>query len=243
MGPRFIVIPTPVLHEASGVRQTREPRLVETLVPQASIDARDDSVLAGLARVDQAQVDAVLDRPGVQHASGQRGTIIQDQFRRSFTLHDEAFQDGNNARSRQRTIDLDGERFPREEIPHAQQTQVATAHQRIAHEIQSPSRVGTTQQRGHATPFLPSPRAGSAAERQVFLPIESFNPLVIADDPLPAQQRVQSPVAEARSLRRQFPEAGAHPSRRVRSDPIPRGCSADAHDPAGAPFREGLVLL
>ncbi len=65
---------------------------------------------------------------------------------------------------------------------------------------------------GRARP--PPPVAGHAFARpapdgQTFFAVEPFDPLVVDDDPLPPQQHVQPPVAEARALRRQLPQPPA----------------------------------
>jgi hypothetical protein len=68
--------------------------------------------------------------------------------------------------------------------------------------------------------FSPTALARSATDRQILLTIEALNPLVVDDNPFSAQQHMKSAVAEARSSRRQFPQAGTHHRRLVRPDPI-----------------------
>ena len=53
MRPVQIVVHPPVFDRPLGVRQAQEPVLVETLVAQSAVEALDESVLLGLARIDE----------------------------------------------------------------------------------------------------------------------------------------------------------------------------------------------
>ena len=76
-------------------------------------------------------------------------------------------------------------------------------------EIERPLLVGSLRRRGTTAPDARQGFARAAADGQAFLPIEPFDPLVVDDDALPAQQDVQSPIAKARPLRGQLAQPGA----------------------------------
>ena len=63
-GSLLVVFAPPGLHDRTGMENAGEPMLVQAFVTQAAIERFDVGVLIWLARVDQAQLQALLVSPG-----------------------------------------------------------------------------------------------------------------------------------------------------------------------------------
>src|SRR5438445_7344092 len=66
VGPAPIVIHPPVLDEPPSVSEGEKPMLVQALVSEPAVEALDEGVLNGLARLDEVQPHAPLIGPLVQ---------------------------------------------------------------------------------------------------------------------------------------------------------------------------------
>src|SRR3989304_115382 len=82
-----IVIDPPPLDDPPRVGQAEEPVLVQALVAQPAVEALDEGVLHGLARLDEAQRDPLLVGPLVERFARQLGPVVQhDLLRRLAAL-------------------------------------------------------------------------------------------------------------------------------------------------------------
>ena len=69
----FVLVAAPGLDQDPDIGQTREPVLIEALIAQAAVELLDISVLVWLARLDEAQCNAVLARPSHHRAPAAPG--------------------------------------------------------------------------------------------------------------------------------------------------------------------------
>src|SRR5262249_5400362 len=91
-------------------------------------------------------------------------------------------------------------------------------------------------------PRAADPLARPAANRQALLAAEPRDPLVVDDDPLPAQHRQQAPVPEAWPLRRDRPQACPNLLVAASSPSVAGRGPADPHHPTRPPLRERIAL-
>ena len=78
----LIVLTDPSLDYHPSVVETDEPILVEAFVTESSVEGLDVGVLVGLARLNQAQGDAVTMRPGQHGPTGELLAIVGPDDRR-----------------------------------------------------------------------------------------------------------------------------------------------------------------
>jgi hypothetical protein len=116
---------------------------VEAFVSQPSLKALHEGVLHRLARFDEAQPDAPLVRPLIDRLSRQLRTIVQDDLVGATALGYQPLQHPHHPPSWQGGIDLDGQRFPREDIHDGEKADSAAPSEDIAHEINAPLLVGS----------------------------------------------------------------------------------------------------
>ena len=88
MRPALVVVLTPSRDQDTSFGQRRKPMVIETLIPEASVEAFDEGVLGGLTRLDVVEVDAVVLRPLVQGAAGElpRSARPPDSLRLAISL-------------------------------------------------------------------------------------------------------------------------------------------------------------
>ena len=80
MGSRCVVILAPLFDRALGVRQVDEPVRVETLVPEPTVETFYERVLRRLSRLDEPEFDAMFVRPGVEEATSEFRTVVDDDL-------------------------------------------------------------------------------------------------------------------------------------------------------------------
>jgi hypothetical protein len=96
MGPNLVVIPPPGFDFLSCILQADEPILIQAFIPELPVEALDESILDGLAWLDEAQLHASLVGPHVQGLAGEFRPVLQRPMmavinmasRKSFTLMD-----------------------------------------------------------------------------------------------------------------------------------------------------------
>ena len=66
----LIVVPAPGGDQDTSLRQARKPMVIQALVPEAPVEALDERVLRGFARLDQFELHAMLVGPLVQCLAG-----------------------------------------------------------------------------------------------------------------------------------------------------------------------------
>ena len=141
-------------------------------------------------------------------------------------------------------VDLEGEGLAGEDIDDAEQPHLPSGGQRILQEIQRPLLVGSVRGGWATAPDARPGLASATPHRQPFLAVQPLDPLVVDDDPFPAQQDVQAAIAEARTVRRQLAEPSAQRRVVVASlAAVADGRPARAHQPTGPALGEPKPLL
>jgi hypothetical protein len=177
--------------------------LTQALVAEPAVEALREGVLAGLPRIDEAQLHVALRRPLVEHPAGQLGSIVQNDLDGDCSaLANKAFENPHDPDAGQRGLHLDRPGFARERVEHAEYPQSSSVGSGIAHEIQAPALVGT----GDHTPNLASlathPLAFAPPQGQSFRLVEPIDPLVVHREARTASKHVQPPLTKPRSLAR-----------------------------------------
>src|SRR5689334_17239011 len=81
MGTLGVVVLLPGMDDTLGVGQAGEPVGVKALIPEPPVEALNETVLGGLAGLDEIKRDFVGIRPGVQGlASELRSIVDRDLF-------------------------------------------------------------------------------------------------------------------------------------------------------------------
>lgn len=143
MRPSLVVIPSPSLDGDSGIRQAREPALVQAFVPEPPVEAFRVRVLHRLARLDEVQRYAALVRPLIQHPPSELGAIVADDALWQPSGECEMVQYPRDALARKRCINLginlDHWALASEVVDQSERSEHTTIGQRIAHEVHAPS--------------------------------------------------------------------------------------------------------
>ena len=66
----LVVVSAPSGDQDTSLGQTRKPMVVKTLIPEPAVEALDERVLRGFARLDQFELHAMLVGPLVQCLAG-----------------------------------------------------------------------------------------------------------------------------------------------------------------------------
>jgi len=210
MWPILIVILPPRLHEAASIGQPQKPVFVQAFVAEATVEALAVRVLHRLPRINEVQRDLILVSPVLQHVTDQLRTVVQDDLGGERTLVAEAVQDTHDPAPRQTRVNFEDEGFSSKDVNDAEEPDRPAGGQSVLEKIQCPLLVGALG-RGWSPALDASSGFPSAlAHRQAFLSIEPGDALVVDDDPLPPQQHLQAPVAEAGPVFGQLSQPGAH---------------------------------
>src|SRR6185369_2686791 len=73
-----VVIGPPFFDGPARVVERREPMTVQALEPKLAVEALDESVLVGLARLDESQLDAALLSPSEKHGTCEFRAVVRD---------------------------------------------------------------------------------------------------------------------------------------------------------------------
>ena len=138
----MIVVLAPGLHDPARIGQAQEPVLVEAFVPEAAVEALAVRVLDRLAGVDEVQGDRVLVRPLVQRAADQLRPVVQHELRRRLPLGREPVRTRTTRAARQARVDLEGQRFPGEDVDDAEQPDLCARRPGRPQEVERPLLVG-----------------------------------------------------------------------------------------------------
>src|SRR5437899_6914589 len=148
VGPAPIVIHPPVLDEPPSVSEGEKPMLVQALVSEPAVEALDEGVLNGLARLDEVQPHAPLLGPLVQHQAGELRSIVQhDLLRRLAALGDQPVEHLRHPRPWKRRVYLDRQRLASDGVDDAEEADAAAPGQSVANEVQAPELIRTNRGR------------------------------------------------------------------------------------------------
>src|SRR4051812_43484861 len=76
MRSHVVVLVSPELNLLSGISEVGEPALVQAFVTKLTVEALDMAVLRRFARLDEVQLYAALEGPGVESLGDELRTIV-----------------------------------------------------------------------------------------------------------------------------------------------------------------------
>src|SRR5689334_1909080 len=135
MRPNGIVVDPPLFNDRTRVGQADEPVLAQALIPKLAIETFDMAVLGWLAWRRKVERDLMLAGPDIQQLTDKLRAIV-DPNALGFLLEcNNALQEPNHSRSRQRRVDFDCQTLTREAIDQIECAKAAAVRQRIVREI------------------------------------------------------------------------------------------------------------
>ena len=173
-----------MLDKESGFGYGAEPVLVEAVVAEGGVEAFDEGVLHGFARLDVVKVDFVLHSPEVQCLSRKLGAVVHGDGSRQPAREGkflEGLDDGGPADG---GVDVDGQTLAGEVIDDVQAAEAASTGELVMNEVHAPALVGALGSNqghsGHGWKLL----AALAAQGEPFIAVDAFGALVVDDKPL-----------------------------------------------------------
>src|SRR5882724_12202174 len=133
-----VVIDSPSFDESLSISQTNEPVLIQTFVPELTVEAFDVSVLDRFSRVDEMKLHTVLVRPLIHGSTEEFRSIIYDDPGGQSTLLLEPLQHPHHSISRQRGVHLDGQCFPSVAIHQVQRSEFPSVHHAVVSKVHRP---------------------------------------------------------------------------------------------------------
>ena len=118
--PLFVVLHLPVSNFSACVEQVGEPADPQALFPQPAVEALHMRVLRWLARLDVAQLDLPLQRPGKEMTTGQLRPVVRPQTLRTAILGDHCLQHPRHPTAAQTYVGFQRQTLPRERVDHTQ---------------------------------------------------------------------------------------------------------------------------
>ena len=76
MWPMLVVVSAPSGDQDTSLRQARKPVVVQTLIPETTVEALDERVLGGFACLNQLELNAMLAGPLVEGLAGKFRPLI-----------------------------------------------------------------------------------------------------------------------------------------------------------------------
>jgi len=177
--------------------------LVETFVPEATIQALDEPVLHRLARRNVVPLDLAILLPLQDCPRCQLGAVVADDHERPAAKGDERIELAGDPLAGERGVDDECQAFAGEVVDHDQHTKAPSVDQLVGDEVQAPALVRALWH-GHRRPCPERALApATPAHRQPLFTIEPEQLLMVQHDAAPPQQDVQPPIAEPSPLTRQ----------------------------------------
>jgi hypothetical protein len=188
MGPNGIVVDPPLFNDRTRVGQADEPVLAQALVTKLAIETFDMTVLGWRAWRRKVERDLMLTGPDIQKLTAKLRPIV-DPNALGFVLEcNNALQEPNHPRSRQRRIDFDCQTLAREAIDQIEGAKAAATRQCIVREIHRPMLTsacwdGQVWSLGLGEPLAPPP-----TDTQSFRSIEPIDAFVVERTKFTLQQ-------------------------------------------------------
>ena len=172
------------------------------LVAKLPVETFHVRVLNRLTRTNEAQLDAVRIRPGVERAAGKLGTVVHHDPPRQSDRGAQALEHAYDARTRQGAVDLDRHAFTRVVVDDVQRAKAPAVGQRVDHEVHRPPLAAITRARqrhtfGPRDPFPPTP-----ADLEAGLAVHPMHALVVRDHTVTGDQGMEPTVPVPRTHRR-----------------------------------------
>ncbi len=196
-------------------------------------------------------LDADVAGPGKHRVRRQFGSVVADDHRRFAKFGDQIGQLAHDPPARNRRVHHRPEALARHVIDDVEDAEPSAGDQLVVHEVQAPALVGERQHRRGRPCANRAPSSLPARDCQPFLAVEPLDLLAVDRDAVPAQQDVQTPMAEPPALLRQLtqtrpqvaiicPTRTIPHARAIRSDN--RACPPLAHPQRCLEMRDRLSL-
>ena len=135
MGTLLVVLEHPPVRGLAHVVEAGEQVLVQDLLAEGPVEAFEVGVLVGLAGLDVADGHAVELGPLHEGLAQELRAVVGTQDLRQAVVALELLEDADQARGRDRGVDLDVQRLAVEVVDHVEGPEAAATRQRVGHEI------------------------------------------------------------------------------------------------------------
>jgi len=187
----MVVLVAPVFDEEASFCQRAEPMLVEAVVTEGAVEAFDEGVLSGFARLDVVDGDTRGLSPEMKGAAGKFGTVVGGDRGGQAAGGCQLLEDGDDGAAADGSIDMKSQALTSEVIDQSQRAEAAAVGELVMDEVHAPALVGSgwLRQR-HACESGQLP-AAFAAQREALLAVKTLGALVILDETLGLEDIVQ----------------------------------------------------
>src|SRR5215467_14768922 len=197
MGPLGVVGFKPRVRDRAHVLERVEEMSIEDFLAKRSVEALDEGVLIGLARLDVAEADALGGAPRHEGLSDEFRTIVDAQAGRAPIETREVVEHADDARAGDRRPNLDAQSFTVALVDDRERPERTAVVERVCHEVERPRDI----QLGGGAQRLPEPRGQSplrpARQVQAEGAVHAVHPLVIPAMASPAQPMKTLPETPA----------------------------------------------
>ena len=87
LGSNVVVVPSPSFDGSPRVVHGEEPVHVQAVVPERAVEALDEAVLGGLARLNEVDLDPLRVGPGIERPARELRAVVRDDDLRQAPLH------------------------------------------------------------------------------------------------------------------------------------------------------------
>src|SRR5271163_4424885 len=183
--------------------------------------------------------------PLIHDAAGELGSVVYLDRGRCSASFPQRIQYPHHAQTRQRRVGLDPQGFSRVAIHQIQRSEFPPAGQFVMRVVHRPHFIRTRRKRQRHSRFGSKSLALPLLHRQPFLPVQPIHSLVVDSPPkrsvlglLPAQENVQPPIAESRTLGCQLAQPSTQRAFVPFSSLITPAPAVHPDQPAGASLAE-----
>ena len=175
---------TPMVNEESGFLDGFEPVLIETVIPEGSVEGFDEGILHGFAGLDVMKMDVGSLSPKVDGLAGKLGTVVGGDGFGQATSDCELFQDINDGSTANGGIDVESQTLTGKVVNQSKAAEPATGGELVMDEVHGPALIGALRlwqwHPGNGRQLL----AVFTTQGESFLTVKTFGSLVIDDQPL-----------------------------------------------------------
>ena len=243
MGSYFVVVRDPFIEQLLRVRKVIEPARVEALVAKLAVEAFDETVLHGFARLDEVGEDATVVGPGVEVVGGKLGAVVARDAQRRPVLLDEAVEDFGHVPGPKRALRHDGETPSVEGIEDVEGAKALTVAELVVHEVHAPVLARSVGGRQCDPGLTRSLLTAFGAQTHPFVEVEAPKAMHPDLDILPLEQHFDSPVPEARTRGTQVANAQSKRLVARTNALVALGPPGLSEKPTRTPLRKSVPLL
>ena len=175
----WIEQPCETLEECAHVaRRVPQPIMLDECL-HSFVDHLRAWILDGSPGSDEAQCDAVLIGPGVEHAASKLRSVVHDDARGQADRGGQAVQDARHAQPRQRPIDFDRDAFTGVVVDEVQRREAATVGECVDRKVHGPAHQPSCRRRQRHALADRQALATSPSHLQASRAIQAMHALVV----------------------------------------------------------------